>query len=99
MIMNVLASLLLAVTLAPEEATLPQTAAPKAATQAPATPAQPAARSDNYVIGPQDQLSITVFEEPSLTGKYRVENDGFFNFRFSSASVRRAAPSAASRSR
>jgi polysaccharide export outer membrane protein len=34
------------------------------------------------VIGPQDQLSITVFEEPSLTGKYRVENDGFFNFPF-----------------
>jgi polysaccharide export outer membrane protein len=23
-----------------------------------------------------------VFEEPSLTGKYRVENDGFFNFPF-----------------
>lgn len=82
MSMNVLASLLLAVTLAPEEGTLPQTVAPKAQTQAPATPAQPAARSENYVIGPQDQLSITVFEEPSLTGKYRVENDGFFNFPF-----------------
>lgn len=34
----------------------------------------------NYVIGPQDQLSITVFEEPELTGKYRVDNDGFFSF-------------------
>jgi polysaccharide biosynthesis/export protein len=33
-----------------------------------------------YVIGPQDQLSITVFEEAALTGKYRVENDGFITF-------------------
>ena len=33
-----------------------------------------------YVVGPQDQLSITVFEEPALSGKYRVENDGFFTF-------------------
>jgi polysaccharide export outer membrane protein len=34
----------------------------------------------SYVIGPQDQLSITVYEEPELTGKYRVDNDGFFSF-------------------
>jgi polysaccharide export outer membrane protein len=33
-----------------------------------------------YVVGAQDQLSITVFEEPALSGKYRVENDGFFTF-------------------
>jgi polysaccharide biosynthesis/export protein len=81
MSMSLLASLLLAVTLVPQASTTPQPA-PKVQTPAPATPAQPAARSDNYVIGPQDQLSITVFEEPSLTGKYRVENDGFFNFPF-----------------
>lgn len=34
----------------------------------------------SYVIGAQDQLSITVYEEPELTGKYRVDNDGFFSF-------------------
>jgi polysaccharide export outer membrane protein len=81
MSMNLLAWLLIG-TLVPQESTPLQTAAPKAQTPAPAIPAPPAVRSDNYVIGPQDQLSITVFEEPSLTGKYRVENDGFFNFPF-----------------
>jgi polysaccharide biosynthesis/export protein len=60
-------------------------AAPAAAlAQQPAAgSAQPDAASPaplDYVIGPQDQLSITVFEEPALTGKYRVENDGFFTF-------------------
>lgn len=39
---------------------------------------EPTAR--NYVIGPQDQLSIIVFDEPDLTNKYRVENDGFITF-------------------
>lgn len=34
----------------------------------------------DYVIGAQDQLSVTVFEEPDLTGKYRVDNDGSFSF-------------------
>ena len=80
--MNFLASLLLAVTLAPQEPTVSQAPAAQAPIPFPEPPPQPAARSDNYVIGPQDQLSITVFEEPSLTGKYRVENDGFFNFPF-----------------
>jgi len=32
------------------------------------------------VIGPQDNLSITVVDEPELTGKFRVENDGTFTF-------------------
>jgi len=35
---------------------------------------------ESYIIGAQDQLSITVFEEPELTGKYRVDNDGYFSF-------------------
>lgn len=34
----------------------------------------------SYIIGPQDQLSITVYDESELTGKYRVDNDGFFSF-------------------
>ena len=49
-------------------------------TQPPAADVAPAVSPDSYVIGPQDQLSITVFEEPGMTGKYRVENDGFFTF-------------------
>jgi len=61
-------------------------AATSASGQPAPRPAQPPvadvapAPQDNYVIGAQDQLSITVFEEPGLTGKYRVENDGFFTF-------------------
>ncbi len=38
------------------------------------------AQPDTYLIGAQDQLSITVFEEPELTGKYRVDNDGHLTF-------------------
>jgi polysaccharide export outer membrane protein len=34
----------------------------------------------SYVIGSQDQLSIIVFDEPALTGKYKVEGDGYFTF-------------------
>lgn len=51
---------------------------PAAATSQDAVRSEPAPES--YVIGPQDQLSITVFEEPELTGKYRVDNDGNFSF-------------------
>jgi polysaccharide export outer membrane protein len=93
MAMNLLATVLFAAALAPQAATTtttPQT--PSQTTAAPAPSGQPpaaqsttptkAAVPDNYVIGPQDQLSITVFGEESLTGKYRVENDGFFNFPF-----------------
>jgi polysaccharide export outer membrane protein len=35
---------------------------------------------EGYVIGAQDQLSITVFEEPELSGKYRVDTDGHLTF-------------------
>ena len=34
----------------------------------------------NYIIGPQDVLTITVLDDPSLTGKYTVEADGEFTF-------------------
>jgi polysaccharide export outer membrane protein len=39
--------------------------------------AQPVA---DYVIGPQDVLSIQVFDQPDLGGKYTVEADGTFSF-------------------
>ncbi len=33
-----------------------------------------------YTLGPQDQLKITVFDEPDLTNVYRVDSDGFITF-------------------
>jgi polysaccharide export outer membrane protein len=34
----------------------------------------------DYVIGPQDVLTIQVFDQPDLGGKYAVEADGTFSF-------------------
>ena len=34
----------------------------------------------DYIVGPQDVLTVTVFGEPELTGKYTVEQDGTFTF-------------------
>lgn len=36
--------------------------------------------SNDYVVGPRDVLSITVFNEPTLSGRYTVESDGGINF-------------------
>ena len=36
----------------------------------------------NYVVGPEDVLTVTVFNEPQLSGKFRVENDGQFDYPF-----------------
>ena len=51
---------------------------------APLSAQQPTATSDNrdYVVGPQDVLRITVFEEPQLTGSFRVDTDGSFTYPF-----------------
>jgi polysaccharide export outer membrane protein len=38
------------------------------------------AQQNDYVVGPQDVLTITVFGEPELSGKYTVEQDGTFTF-------------------
>jgi polysaccharide biosynthesis/export protein len=40
---------------------------------------QPAATS-GYMIGPQDLLTITVFDEADLTNKYRVDTEGMITF-------------------
>jgi len=50
--------------------TEPQANQPKAAAQA----------GETYVIGPQDQLQITVTDESDLSGKYRVDTDGSITF-------------------
>jgi polysaccharide export outer membrane protein len=34
----------------------------------------------DYVIGPQDVLQISIFDQPDLGGKYTVETDGTFTF-------------------
>ena len=36
----------------------------------------------NYVVGPEDVLTVTVYNEPQLTGNFRVEKDGEFNYPF-----------------
>jgi polysaccharide export outer membrane protein len=35
-----------------------------------------------YVVGPEDVLMVIVFNEPQLSGKFRVENDGRFGYPF-----------------
>jgi polysaccharide export outer membrane protein len=40
------------------------------------------AETANYVVGSDDVLTVTVFNEPQLSGKFRVENDGQFDYPF-----------------
>lgn len=40
----------------------------------------PAAAQTDYVVGSQDVLTVTVFGEAELSGKYTVEQDGTFTF-------------------
>jgi polysaccharide export outer membrane protein len=40
---------------------------------------RPAATAE-YIVGPNDALTITVFDQPQLTGKYIVQADGTFTF-------------------
>lgn len=39
-----------------------------------------ASQAPDYVLGPQDSVTITVFEHPNLSGKFNVESDGSFTF-------------------
>ena len=41
---------------------------------------QPAPQSADYVIGPQDILLVTSFDQETLSGKYPVDSDGTFTF-------------------
>jgi polysaccharide biosynthesis/export protein len=47
-----------------------------------AQPAKPAASSQqpDYLVGPQDVLTITVWDQNDLSGKFTVETDGSFTF-------------------
>ena len=39
-----------------------------------------AAQQTDYVIGPQDVLTIAVWDQEDLNGKFAVETDGTFTF-------------------
>lgn len=52
-----------------------------AAAAAAQTPAGSDARRD-YVVGAQDVLKVTVFDEPQLSGTFRVDADGSFTYPF-----------------
>jgi polysaccharide export outer membrane protein len=43
-------------------------------------PAAPAGTPSTYLIGPQDVLKVTVFDEPDLSQSYRVDLDGMITF-------------------
>ena len=80
--MTITASLFIAFTLT-TQAPVVQTP-PAKTSPAPMPPVQ--ARADltqppaHYTLGPQDQLKVTVFDEPDLTNSYRVDGDGFITF-------------------
>jgi polysaccharide biosynthesis/export protein len=42
--------------------------------------AQNPAVTAEYIVGPQDRLAITVYDEPTLTKTVTVDNDGSFDF-------------------
>ena len=83
--MSALTTLLIVLTLA---APAPRAATPQVQTPQQQAPAPDKADADRpeqatlarYMLGPQDQLKITVFDEPDLTNIYRVDSDGFVSF-------------------
>lgn len=44
--------------------------------------ASPSAGRLDYVVGPQDVLKVAVFDEPQLSGTFRVDSDGSFTYPF-----------------
>jgi polysaccharide export outer membrane protein len=77
---SALASLLFAVTLLPQ-AIAPQVPAPRKPDQPTGSvPLQQAMNPASYVIGAQDQLTITVIDETDISGKYRVDEGGGITF-------------------
>ena len=72
--MPLLAALLLTLTTAAQLPAVPPS--PNQPPKADAKADQPA----RYTLGPQDQLKITVFDEPDLSNIYRVDSDGYVTF-------------------
>ena len=88
--MSLIASLFLVLALGSPAQTPP--VQPPATVQTPQTPVPPADpnvpkvdpakldQSARYLLGANDQLKITVFDEPDLSNVYRVDSDGFITF-------------------
>ncbi len=59
---------------------------PAGGTVAPGAPAPPAtgrtSDKSDYVVGAQDVLKVLVFDEPQLSGTFRVDTDGAFQYPF-----------------
>jgi len=56
---------------------------PAGGTQAPAQPASaqaPSNRPSDYVVGAQDVLKVTVYDEPTMSGTFHVDTDGSFQY-------------------
>jgi polysaccharide export outer membrane protein len=67
--------ILLALTVVPSAGA--QTALPRAGSaQASISPQAP----NDYIVGAQDVLKVTVFDEPTMSGSYRVDSDGSFQY-------------------
>lgn len=73
----VLAIGLLSATAGAQTATPPSTQLPSASAP---PPSGSASGAPDYVIGPQDILKVTVFDEPTMSGTYRVDTDGSFQY-------------------
>lgn len=58
----------------------PQATPPSNPSPTPEPPSQAAPVQAGYIIGAQDLLTITVFNEQDLTNKYRVDSDGMVTF-------------------
>ena len=86
--MSLLLSLILIISWAPQTPTAQSPVLPAMQTlpvsqPPPALPKLDPAKGDQntrYTLGPQDQLKITVFDEPDLTNIYRIDSDGFITF-------------------
>jgi polysaccharide biosynthesis/export protein len=76
--MNLLLSFLFAALVAQQTQTQPIPTPPAAGS--PQRPEPTGAAPARYMIGPQDLLKITVFDEAELTNSYRVDGDGFITF-------------------
>jgi polysaccharide export outer membrane protein len=74
--MSFITPLLLAVALFPQVPGVPQ----PPAVPAPQQPVVAPGTAQAYIIGPEDQLTITVFDHDDLTNKYRVDADGSISF-------------------
>ena len=55
-------------------------APPPVAAFSPPAEAQPAQGAANYIVGAQDVLIITSYDQPELTGKFTIESDGSFTY-------------------